>query len=352
MTDFTTNRNFMKAHHHLNIVSLADIANGIPQPAHEKPYSEDALKITLPPVDPETAPKVDLFKCMYERTSRRNYSDEPLSLTELAFLLFCTQGVKGTMEAYNKYLKNGESLIRPVPSAGARNPYETYLAINRIDGVEKGIWRYLPLSHELLFVSSVQDLSERLISTFSNPDRNRHYSTNAAVVFFWAALPYRGEWRYTHTSHKIMLIDVGHICQNLYLATEAIGCGCSAIGGYIQKNADALLQIDGDNEFTVFCATVGRKKEYRDLKKFYCKMIDFISKEYHVSADDDPLHSDLLEKVERITDPFAYNLLIKGIKDILTGTHNWSQDQIKAVDDFLLHQNAPMLSQMKQQILE
>lgn len=352
MTDFTTNRNFMKAHPNLSIVSLADIAHGIPQPAHEKPYPEDALKITLPPIDIETAPKVDLFKCIYERSSRRNFSDEPLSLKELAFLLFCSQGVKGTMGAYYKYLKNGESLIRAVPSAGARNPYETYLAINRVDGVEKGIWRYLSLSHELLFISSVEDLSEKLISIFSNPDRNRHYAADAAAVFFWAALPYRGEWRYTHMSHKIMLIDVGCICQNLYIATEAVSCGCSAIGGYVQKNADDLLQIDGENEFTVFCAAVGRKKEYRDLKKFYCNMMEFISKEYHVSAEDDSLHSDLLKKVERMTDPFAHNLLIKGIEDILTGTNNWSRDQIKAVDDFLLSRNAPMLSQMKKQILE
>jgi SagB-type dehydrogenase family enzyme len=342
----------MKAPANLSIVSLADIAHGIPQPAHEKPYPEDALKITLPPIDAETAPKVDLFKCMSERASRRNYSDEPISLAELAFLLFCSQGVKGTMGAYYKYMKNGKSLIRSVPSAGARNPYETYLAINRVDGVEKGIWRYLPLSHELLFISSEQDLSEKLLSTFSNPDRNRHYAVNAAVVFFWAALPYRGEWRYTHMSHKIMLIDVGCICQNLYLATEAISCGCSAVGGYIQKNADDLLQIDGENEFTVFCAAVGRKKEYKDLKKFYRNMMEFISKEYHVSAEDDPLHSDLLKKVERMTDPFAFNLLVKGIRDILTGTYNWSQKQINAVDDFLLHRNAPMLSQMRKQILE
>ena len=36
------------------------------------------------------------------------------------------------MGGYYKYMTNGETLIRPVPSGGARNPYETYLAIHRI----------------------------------------------------------------------------------------------------------------------------------------------------------------------------------------------------------------------------
>jgi hypothetical protein len=80
--------------------------------------------------------------------------------------------------------------------------------------------------------------------------------------------------------------------------------------------------------------------------------MEFISKEYHVNAEDDPLHRNLLKKVERMTDPFAFNLLSKGIKDILTGTYSWSHEQIKAVDDFLLRRNAPMLSHMRKQILE
>jgi nitroreductase len=77
-------------------------------------------------------------------------------------------------------------------------------------------------------------------------------------VFFWVCLPYKGEWRYVHTAHKIMLLDVGHICQNLYLAVEAIGGGCCAIGGYFQDRADAFLGVDGRDEYSVYCASVGR----------------------------------------------------------------------------------------------
>ena len=61
-------------------------------------------------------------------------------------------------------------------------------------------------------------------------------------------------------AHKVMLIDVGHVCQNLYLACEAIDCSTCAIGAYDQKSADTLLKLDGSSEFIVYLAPVGRRK--------------------------------------------------------------------------------------------
>ena len=80
----------------------------------------------------------------------------------------------------------------------------------------------------------------------------------AAATFVWAAVPYRMEWRYAHCAHRVMLMDVGHICQNLYLAVEAIGGGCCAIAAYHQEKMDALLELDGEEEFTIYLAPVGK----------------------------------------------------------------------------------------------
>ena len=81
---------------------------------------------------------------------------------------------------------------------------------------------------------------------------------NSAVVFVWTALPYRTEWRYTFLAPKIIAQDSGHVCQNLYLACEAIEAGTCAIGAYDQVAMDAALGVDGDEEFTVYVATVGK----------------------------------------------------------------------------------------------
>jgi SagB-type dehydrogenase family enzyme len=254
------NREFMKsASYDFDLIATADIAHGVPQPAFQKPVIENALVVDLPAINSETAPKADFFASTTSRMSRRAYTTEPMSLFELAFLSWCTQGVKKVTGGYYKYIKDGSgrNYFRPVPVGGSTNAYETYLAINKVAEIDPGIWRYLPLTHQMMFVKKVEDLPDQIADTFNNPSQNQSYAAKAAALFFWACLPYRGEWRYKETAHKILLIDLGHIGQQLYLATEALGCGCCEIGGYHQKKADALIGVDGEDEFTVLCAAVG-----------------------------------------------------------------------------------------------
>jgi SagB-type dehydrogenase family enzyme len=80
----------------------------------------------------------------------------------------------------------------------------------------------------------------------------------SAVVFLWTAIPYRTEWRYTIVAPKLIAQESGHICQNLYLACEAIGAGTCAVGAYDQKKMDELLGVDGEDEFTIYVAPVGK----------------------------------------------------------------------------------------------
>ena len=66
------------------------------------------------------------------------------------------------------------------------------------------------------------------------------------------------EWRYTFLSPKIIALDAGHLCQNLYLASESIGVGTCALGAYDQLKMDALLGVDGEDEFAIYVAPVGK----------------------------------------------------------------------------------------------
>jgi len=70
--------------------------------------------------------------------------------------------------------------------------------------------------------------------------------------------PYRTEWRYGFLSHKLIALDAGHVCQNLYLAATAIGAGVCAIDAYDQRKIDAAIGVDGRDELTVYCATGGQ----------------------------------------------------------------------------------------------
>ena len=126
---------------------------------------------------------------------------------------------------------------RTVPSGGARHSFETYLLVDRIADLARGLYRYLPLEHKLYFLSSLDNFAEKV----SEGCREQKFVGNAAVVFAWTTIPYRAEWRYDVIAHKMIAIDAGHLCQNLYLASESIGAGTCAIGAYDQARRSSRL---------------------------------------------------------------------------------------------------------------
>ena len=87
---------------------------------------------------------------------------------------------------------------------------------------------------------------------------NQMFVGKGAVIFCWVAVPYRTEWRYTILAQKFVAIDVGLVCENLYLACEAADLGTVAIGYYEQKKIDALFELDGKEEFVILIAPVGK----------------------------------------------------------------------------------------------
>ena len=126
--------------------------------------------------------------------------------------------------------------------------------VSDVKGLEPGIYRYLPIEHQLLFESAKDDLPEKI----TNATLGQRFIGTAPVVFVWTAVPYRMEWRYGIAAHKVIAIDAGHVCQNLYLACGAIGAGTCAIAAYHQELMDKLLSVDGEDEFAIYLAPVGR----------------------------------------------------------------------------------------------
>jgi len=231
---------------------ISDEKEGLPQPPLEKQCKGSKL-ITLTKDFENVVKNNNYLDLLNSRTSKRKYTDEALTKDELSFLLWATQGVKQVVGKLKK------ATLRTVPSAGARHPFETYLFINRVDGLEPGLYHYLALEHKLEFIKPIENQVVRLSEAFGG----QTFFANAAVCFVWTVVPYRSEWRYGNVAKKYALVDAGHICQNLYLASEAIRCGTCAIGAYSQELADGLLGLDSapsfdhDNEFVIYAASVG-----------------------------------------------------------------------------------------------
>lgn len=227
--------------------SATDQNRGIPTPPAQKPPKEGQKVIKLPVKgDWPNVSNIDIVKAIENRQSRRKFENTALKTDELSFLLWATQGIKKLLDEGHAY--------RTVPSAGCRHPFETYLAVINVVSIEKGIYRYLPAVHGLVLEKEASDLNRAITEATLGQD----FVAKSAVVLIWAAIPYRAEWRYGPAAHRTIAMDAGHVCQNLYLACEAIKAGTCGVAAFDQKKMDKLIGVDGEDEFTVYMAPVGK----------------------------------------------------------------------------------------------
>lgn len=252
MARYEKERTFLKSNFNEFKNIVTDKMKGEPKPTIVKPYSLDAVIIDLPEVSEEVVSNADIFRCIKDRRSVRFYEEKTMSLEELSYLLWATQGITETNRA--------GLTLRTVPCSGATHSFETYLFLMGVEGITKGAYRYLPVEHKLLFLFEIDGIADKVDELTLEQPFVPNFVKKAAVVFAWSTIPYRSEWKFDITAHKKILIDVGHVCQNLYLASEAIDCGTCAIGIYDQLKIDTLLGLDGDEEFVIYLASVGKKR--------------------------------------------------------------------------------------------
>ncbi|MCG9479500.1 MAG: SagB/ThcOx family dehydrogenase [Actinomycetia bacterium] len=227
--------------------STTDQNRGKPPPPVEKEINPDSRVISLPsPDEGDGVHNKGIIEAIKNRKSHRRFSKKPLSLKQLSFLLWATQGVRQI---------KGSTVLRNVPSAGNRHPLETYICALNITGLVPGIYLYRPLEHELRVVNTAEP--ENLATEIELATLGQAFIGTAAVVLIWTAVCYRTEWRYGKASHKVIALDAGHACQSLYLAVSAIGGGTCAIAAYNQDLANQLIGVDGKEEFVIYLAPVG-----------------------------------------------------------------------------------------------
>jgi len=255
MSEIKKNRMFMHCPSFKGSMAKSDQQNGVEHPSYE--YHKTGEFIHLPTFDDAvTCPSyLDLLDV---RRSERVYTDTAMTQEQLAFLLWSAQGIQGA---------RGEgrvSTFRPVPSGGARHPFELYIAVKNVAGLEPGLYHYVPIEH----VGEKKVTIERLGSLFDDYETKMNdmlvgqkWATKAPVVLFLSCIPYRAEWRYNDAAHRVMLIDLGHVGQNLMLSASALGLGSCCLAAYDQKLCDEVFSFNGIDEYTVYALTVGKVKD-------------------------------------------------------------------------------------------
>jgi SagB-type dehydrogenase family enzyme len=226
----------------------SDQMMGKAPPAIELEYDRTKKLFRLPEPDKVQVKPVSVYDAIARRTSVRSYAATPLSVEELSSLLWCVQGVKKVI--------GGSATIRTVPSAGARHALETYVLANNVKGLTQGIYRFLAIEHGLVMLNTEPGLADDVADACFN----QNFVKTSAVTFIWSAVVYRMKWRYGERGYRYLFLDAGHACQNLYLGAESLGCGVCAVAAFSDDEMNALLGLDGVEQFVLYIAAVGKKE--------------------------------------------------------------------------------------------
>jgi len=140
---------------------------------------------------------------------------------------------------------------RTVPSAGATYPLEIYVVVNRVEGLEPGVYHYLNRDHSLEFVKP-GSFGKQL----SRASLGQGMVEKAAMDIVICAVYERTSGRYGDRAKRYVHMEVGHVGQNIYLQAEVLGLGTVAVGAFSDERVKALLEID---EEVLYIMPVGRK---------------------------------------------------------------------------------------------
>ncbi len=201
----------------------------------------DVESVKLPAPKERAGPS--LWTTMGLRRSRRNFTYDPMKREELSQLLWAAAGITGDASGLP---------LRTVPSAGGLYPIETYVAVNRVHGMEPGIYHFFPPGNTLELLRK-GDYSKAV----AHAALDQKMASTAAVVFIWTAVMERAKWKYRQRAYRYVYLDAGHVGQNLALAAEGMGLGCCAIGALYDEEVNELVGADGEEETVVYMTCVG-----------------------------------------------------------------------------------------------
>lgn len=188
----------------------------------------------------------NFIEILKKRRSIRQYANIPISKKNLYDLLFLSSGITHLDNNLN-YSK------RSYPSAGKRYPLEVYPIILNCEGIKKGLYHYNVKENSLELLLN-KNLSRWLIENMGG----EKWITNASVVFIITGVLDRVRIKYGERGYRLILIEVGHLSQNMLLLATSLGLGGCPIAGFIDSEVNKLLDINLQKEVVLYMVAVGK----------------------------------------------------------------------------------------------
>ena len=201
-------------------------------------YPQEKTTIVLPP--PRLDSNFSLEKSLFERRTKRDYLNKPISLKQLSQLLWAAQGITSPRG------------FRTAPSAGALYPLELYIVVGNVSGLTTGVYHYLPHGNRL---EKIMSGDKRLI--LSEAALYQPQVAKAAVNIVITAIFDRTTNKYGKRGTRYVYIEVGHVGQNICLQATALNLGVCPIGAFEDSKVSSVLKLSSDT-VPVYILSVGR----------------------------------------------------------------------------------------------
>jgi SagB-type dehydrogenase family enzyme len=200
---------------------------------------ESADRIALAP--PSHGLSMPIGEAMRRRKSVRTYTGYPLSAHHISDLVFHGCG-----------LVQQDAVRRIAPSAGGLFPLEIYPVVLNVDGIPRGVYHYDVLHHELERLPHSADLQILPRSVFVDG-----MMEGAGAVIVISAVFGRSKIKYGERGYRFVLLEAGHVAQNLVLAATGLSLGSCPIGGFVDDYINELIDVDGLDEAALYMVVVG-----------------------------------------------------------------------------------------------
>jgi SagB-type dehydrogenase family enzyme len=187
------------------------------------------------------------------RSSRRDYSHRTLTLAEVSTLLNRSYGLKKHILAYN----TRDFPVRSAPNQGGLQCIELYVLVNRVEGVEKGLYTYYAEDPSLVMMS-VGNHSQKMVGSCIFQD----YIQHAAIVLILAVDMTRIEWKYYSRGYRFAHADAGVLASYIYLVATGLRLRTTAIAAFYDTDVNEIIRADGRNRFAALVMPVGPRPDF------------------------------------------------------------------------------------------
>jgi SagB-type dehydrogenase family enzyme len=190
-----------------------------------------------------------LEEAIRRRSSSRRLTDGEVSLRDLATMLHYGYGITRSRKE-----ESVPRALRSVPSAGALFPLEIFIQATNVGELPMGTYHYSPARHSLSLLKAGGHKRELAEAVLQPP-----VAKGCSLFMFITAVFERSTFKYGDRGYRFVLLEAGHVAQNIALCAASLGLGCLPIGGFLDRKIDGFLDLDGITHSTLYLVALGRE---------------------------------------------------------------------------------------------